>query len=399
VRRDTIVFMMIVLLTASLCDAQQPEPSTRTAVIEEEQARKVDELHPYVPNKAEKYVDYAERVLSTGLKVHPFFQSAYSGGGFTMGAGYRKFLGGYDNIDVRGSITFSGYKRLEAEFVAPRLFDRQGHLSVIGGWREATAVGYYGPGMANSSDDRANYGFKQPYGSATLDLRPGRRALLLRGGLEATEWQQTPGSGSAPSVDSIYTPETLPGLGASVTYLHSLASVALDTRPAAGYTRRGGSIGVTYHDFADRENLFGFSQVDYEALGHVPLMREAWVLSFRGYVSTTATKAGQDIPFFMLPSVGGGSSLRGFSSWRFRDRNSLLLQAEWRAMVNRFVDMAVFYDAGKVTAYSRDLNLHHLKSDVGLGFRFHGPMATPFRVDFAKGQEGFTIVWAASAAF
>lgn len=33
----------------------------------------------------------------------------------------------------------------------------------------------------------------------------------------------------------------------------------------------------------------------------------------------------------MLPSVGGGSSLRGFASWRFRDRNSLLLQAEWRS--------------------------------------------------------------------
>ena len=49
---------------------------------------------------------------------------------------------------------------------------------------------------------------------------------------------------------------------------------------------------------------------------------------------------GQEIPFFMLPALGGGSSLRGFTSWRFRDRNSLLLQAEWRVIVNRFLDMA-----------------------------------------------------------
>ena len=55
----------------------------------------------------------------------------------------------------------------------------------------------------------------------------------------------------------------------------------------------------------------------------------------------------------MLPSVGGGSSLRGFSSWRFRDSNSLLLQAEWRIMVNRFLDTAFFYDAGKVAAQHR----------------------------------------------
>jgi surface antigen Omp85-like protein len=392
-------FLLGILLTAGVCAAQQPEPATRTAVLEQQQAEKVRDLHPYVPNQAEKYVDYAERVLTTGLKLHPYFQSAYSGGGFTVGAGYRTFIGAYDNIDVRGSITPSGYKRLEAEFVAPRLFDRRGFLSVIGGWREATQVGYYGQGTANSNEDRANYGFKQPYASATLDVRPGRRALLLRGGLESTNWQQTPGSGSAPSVDEVYTPDALAGLGASVTYLHSLATVALDTRLSPGYARRGGYFGVTYHDFADRDSAFGFSQIEYEALQHVPLVREAWVLSFRGYVSTTAAKAGQEIPFFMLPSIGGGSSLRGFSSWRFRDRNSVLVQAEWRAMVNRFVDMAVFYDAGKVTPYSSDLNLDQLKNDAGLGFRFHGPIATPFRVDFAKGNEGFTIVWASSAVF
>ena len=397
-RRRALAAALYVLWAASPCSAQQ-EASTRTELIAREQAQKVDDLHPYVPGKAEQYLDYAEQVLTTGLKLHPFFQSAYSGGGFTLGAGYRKFLGGYNNVDVRGSITFSGYKRIEAEFVAPRLFDRRGFLSVIGGWREATAVGFYGTGTSNSADDRVNYGFKQPYASATLDVRPRRRALVLRAGLEATEWQQTPGTGSAPPIDSAYTPETLPGVGASVTYLRPLVTVALDTRPAAGYARRGGYYGVTYQDYSDRDGLFGFSQIDYEALQHVPILRDAWVLSFRGYVSTTAMKSGQEIPFFMLPSVGGGSSLRGFASWRFRDRNSLLLQAEWRALINRFFDMAVFYDAGKVTAYSSDLNLEGLKNDAGLGFRFHGPMSTPFRVDFAKGNEGFRIVWAASAVF
>jgi outer membrane protein assembly factor BamA len=248
-------------------------------------------------------------------------------------------------------------------------------------------------------DDRVNYGFKQPYASATLEFRPRRRAFLLRGGVEATEWQQTPGSGSAPPIDSAYTSETLPGLNASVTYLHPSATVGLDTRSAIGYARRGGYYGVTYHDFSDHDSLFGFSQIEYEALQHVPILRDAWVLSFRGYASTTATKSGQEIPFFMLPSVGGGSSLRGFTSWRFRDRNSLLLQAEWRALINRFFDMAVFYDAGKVTAYSSDLNLDGLKNDAGLGFRFHGPAATPLRIDLAKSNEGFRIVWSSSAVF
>ena len=45
--------------------------------------------------------------------------------------------------------------------------------------------------------------------------------------------------------------------------------------------------------------------------------------------------------------------LRGYSSRRFRDQNSLLLQAEWRIMVNRYLDLAFFYDTGKVAAPDR----------------------------------------------
>ena len=99
----------------------------------------------------------------------------------------------------------------------------------------------------------------------------------------------------------------------------------------------------------------------------------------------------------MLPSVGGGSTLRGFSSRRFRDRNSLLLQAEWRIMVNRFLDTAVFYDAGKVAARTSDLDLNGLKSDFGFGFRFHGPFATPLRIEVARSREGLRLVFATSA--
>ena len=98
-------------------------------------------------------------------------------------------------------------------------------------------------------------------------------------------------------------------------------------------------------------------------------------------------------------SVGGGSSLRGYSSWRFRDLNSLLLQAEWRIMANRFFDTAVFYDTGKVTASRSDLDFDGLKHDYGIGARFHSPLATPLRVDVAKSPEGLHIVFSSSAVF
>jgi hypothetical protein len=393
---------LLLALAATFASAQdqQPEPDSRAAIIEQQQAEKATQVHPYVPNAAEGYLNYAERVLSRGgMHFHPFFVNAYAGGGFTLGAGYNSYLGSYNTLDVRGSLTPSGYKRLEAEFLAPRLFKRQARLSLLGGWREATEVGWFGTGTATSLDDRANYGFKQPYGVATLDFRPGRRAFALRGMVEATEWQQTPGRGDEPSVDEIYTPETLVGLGSTITYLHTAATVGFDRRPSPDYARRGGFYGVTAHDFHDQDGRYGFRQWDYEAVQHVPLVRETWVLSFRARVTTTATKDDQPIPFFMLPSLGGGSTLRGYTSWRFRDRNTMLMQAEWRVIVNRFFDMGVFYDGGKVAAHARDLDFDDLKHDFGLGFRFHGPLSTPLRIDIARGNEGLRMVWAVGAAF
>jgi hypothetical protein len=387
-------------LAASPLAAQTAETGTRAETIERAQAEKATELRPYVPSKAERYLNRAETVLTAGgLSLHPYFESAYAGGGFTLGAGYRTYTGAYNTVDVRGSITFSGYQRIEGEFVAPHLLNRQGRLSVIGGWREATEVGFYGLGSSTSIDERANYGFTQPYGLATFDLRPARRRIVLRGGFEASRWEQTPGTGSAPSVEEVYTPDTLTGLGAAVTYLHSLGMVGFDSRLSPDYARRGGFYGVTFHDFSDPDGGFGFTQWEYDAVQHIPVLRNTWVLSFHGRVATTGTKSNQEIPFFMLPSVGGGSSLRGYKSWRFRDRNSLELQAEWRVMVNRFVDMAVFYDAGKVTARAGDLGLDELKSDVGVGLRFHGPLTTPLRIEFARSSESFVLVFSAHASF
>jgi hypothetical protein len=381
--------------------AQPAAPASREATIIELQRQKATVLHPRVPDKPERLLERVEAYLTPGkLLWHPYFISAYSGGGFTLGAGRLFYVSPYNTIDVRGSYTLSNYKRIEAEFRAPRLFNRHGRLSVIGGWREATQVGFFGIGTPDTSkDDRVNYSFSQPYTSATLDVRPWRLPLFLQGGVEYSQWSPDSGSGSFPSIETVYTPATLPGLGAEPTYLHTKGAIAFDTRTAVDYTRRGGYYGVTWHDFSDSDDAFGFRQTDLEAIQHIPILRDAWVLSLRARVESTDTGDDQQVPFFMLPALGGGSSLRGFSSWRFRDLHSILLSAEWRVLVNRFIDTAIFVDAGKVVPERKHLDLQDLKSDVGIGFRFHGPVSTPLRIEFAHSNEGLVLVFSASSAF
>ena len=190
-----------------------------------------------------------------------------------------------------------------------------------------------------------------------------------------------------------------PGLGTRTTFLHTQATVGFDSRASSGYARRGGFYGVTGHDYTDRDDALGFRQVDYEVIQHIPVLRDTWVLSLHGLAKTTWDKGDEATPFYLLPSLGGGSNLRGFASFRFSDRNSLLLQAEWRIIVNRFFESAVFYDAGKVAAHKDDLDFNHLKHDYGFGLRFHAPLATVLRIDVARSKEGTRLVFAASPSF
>jgi hypothetical protein len=396
---STMFAVFMCLAAATLARAQTPEP-TRREVIEQEQAEKAKTLHPYMLTTTERMLNKLEDITVNGvMRWHPFFDSAYHGSGFSPGVGYMSHVSPYNLLDVRGNYSILGYKKVEAEFIAPRIFQRRGELSVLGGYRDATQVAFYGFGTDSSKSDRANYLFKQPYVSGLMTLWPTRKLLMVRGGVEYTQWTQNPGEGSFPSVETVYTPQTLPGLGAKINYLHTQGTVGFDWRPSRDYARRGGYYGVTLHDYTDNDQQFGFRQVDYEVVQHFPILREAWAISLRGLMQTSSTKSGQQIPFFMLPSLGGGHNLRGYESYRFRDRDSLLLQAEWRIMVNRFMDTAFFYDTGKVAARTRDLDLDGLTHDYGFGMRVHSPFSTLFRVDLAKSPEGLMLVFAGSAPF
>ena len=375
---------------------------TRAGRIAAEQQEKAKDLKPHAPNKAEVVLAKVEEQFITGaLHWHPFFESALAGGGFTLGAGYLTHVGSYNTIDVRGSYTFSGYKRIEAEFRAPRLFDRRGTLSVLGGWREATQVGFYGIGTGDTSiDDRANYSFRQPYASATprrpadaAAAVPGRRRRVLRVGPAFRRRVRAVGRGGLHARDAAR-PRREDHLPAHAGHRGlRLAHLAPATRAAAATTASPTTTSptTTTPTASARWTTRRFSTSRSSATPGC----------CRCTAGSRPPYAGDDeaMPFFMLPALGGGSNLRGFSSWRFRDRHSLLLQAEWRVLVNSFFDTAIFYDAGKVTARRSDLDFNDLKSDYGIGFRLHGPLATPLRIELAKSNEGLALVFSSKAAF
>jgi hypothetical protein len=395
-RHTTIIahLVLVPLLCASAVNAQ-----TRVAEIAAEQARKAAESAPYEPSAAERWaIAVHHEFLSDPSGFYPYFGSVYSGGGFTLGAGYRQFYGDRTHLDVKGLYSFKNYKLLELST------DSWGHssgrfdLHARVGWRDATQVAYYGLGMTTTTDNESDFGLEQLYVGGDVQIRPGGFTVVGLG-LTYDDYSLGSGAGSTPSIEELFTPATAPGLGDSPTYLHTALSGGLDWRRSPGYSRRGGLYQVTYHHYSDLDETYSFDRVDGEIVQHLPILRENWVISLHGLVQTTLDDD-DVVPYFLMPSLGSGSTLRAYPSGRYRDRHSLLLAGELRWIPNRLaLDMAVFYDMGKVTSFWDGLSLEGLKSNVGIGVRFHGPIATPLRIELAHGREGFNLVFSGSAAF
>ena len=357
-------------------------------------------MKPPEPDKAEALVRRVEAIfLESPSGFYPYFASVYHGGGLTGGAGYRKFYGDNTSWNVQGLYSIKNYKLIEfATESRDHLAKRLSFGSKLG-WRDATQVGYYGLGIQSNQDDRTNFRFQQTYADGHITFRP-VWWFPIQGSVGGEHWESKEGKGDFPSIETMHTPATAPGLGANPTYLHTQAAVGIDWRsPSPGYTRRGGLYQATFHDYRSNQGgIYSFQRLDGDVIQHIPLYRETWVLALRGSAVTTLND-NDLIPYFLLPALGDGSSLRAFDTDRFRDRHSLLLSGEFRWLPGSAVDMAFFYDAGKVASRRGDLNFKGLKSDVGVGIRFHGLVATPLRVDFAVGNEGIKLVFSASSAF
>jgi outer membrane protein assembly factor BamA len=186
----------------------------------------------------------------------------------------------------------------------------------------------------------------------------------------------------------------LPGLNADPLYLHTYGMGALDSRESPGYSRSGTLVQATVHDFGALDGApYSFRRVDGVAQQLIPIMRGNIVFDLSGRVWSTSPDGGDEVPFFLMPDLGGSTFLRGFRNYRFRDRNAMLLTAQYRWYVQEYVDGVLFYEAGKVAPRFGDLDLDDLEKSYGIGLHFHSPRTTVLRLEVARSREGFRFIF------
>lgn len=107
-------------------------------------------------------------------------------------------------------------------------------------------------------------------------------------------------------------------------------------------------------------------------------------------VQAVAASTFGDVPFHLMPRLGGSGILRGILEGRYRDRHLLAAQAEYRLHVWRRFGIVAFAGAGQVARRLEQASLRGLHYSVGSGLRFRlDPReGTCLRLDFGYAGSG-----------
>lgn len=375
--------VLISLLLSSPVVAQ----TTRAETIADLQAEKAKNLGTEGPSEAELVVQriLASPLLNGGDGMYPWFGSVFGGSGMAIGAGYLKRLEKAASINVFGGISLNNSILLSTRLAAPALWRGRLRVDVNATWTDARGVSFYGFGPTSDQSARLRYDYQPTDATSNVAFMP-VRWLALSGGysfvnIETASHRSSEIAGAGP------------GLGEGLRYNVTRAGVAIDWRRSPGYSTRGGYYRAEWERHHETNNFpFSFDSQEYEVVQVLPFVREQFVLAARGLMTVTRTEAGHEVPVMLAPYLGSGGTLRGYTSRRFADRNRLLLTGEYRWRPSRYLDLALFLDAGQVAPDKHQFRDGDFETNWGIGARFHGPRFTAIRVEVARGREGLVLV-------
>jgi hypothetical protein len=224
---------------------------------------------------------------------------------------------------------------------------------------------------------------------------------------------------SVPSIEDVFSESSVPGFSAEPTFGRYRGFAELTypfvpgpADPEAPESYRG-AYQIALEAVRDHDSgQHSFHRWETEVQQRIPGLRPGQRLTLHGFVSSTNTDA--DVPFYMLYTLGGSgglkafrpdllgtdgtrATLRGFRSYRFRDRALVLMQAEYRIPIVSQVHATVFVDAGQVAPRPSAL-FKDLRTGTGfsLGYMHEGKSVARVDVGFGGG-EGVHVLWSFDA--
>jgi len=304
--------------------------------------------------------------------------------GFAVGPAIsRTRLAGPIDGHVKAVFSVKQYQLYEAGIDVPEI-SRWMSFSLSSRYRNYPQEDFWGLGPNTPESARANYLMEDLDTTATVAATFHK----LRAGLSGGYLKINTGPGRDtryPIVPEAY--ELQPSFG------HVGGFVEYNSLDEQSDPHKGGS-----YSFQWTAYLGTFQNYDVDLRYFIPvtasdrigLRMESWF---------THSSPDEHIPFFMLPFVGGSESVRGFPQYRFRDRNALLLNSEYRHSLNGFLDVVGFVDAGRVFHIAENFGLRYLHPGYGVGARVKFGSRMFFGIDVGFSSEGGKVYFRSDQMF
>jgi hypothetical protein len=375
------------------------EGTTRAAVLQQEREEKQRAIEPYQPNIVEKALKTIETqgLLIGRDGVYLKLGSLTTGSGFAYGLGYRtrRLFDDMGSLDVWAGASLSRYWATEARVRFPMLADGRLLLEGYGRRHEYPREDYFGLGPDSLRRNQTDFNLRATSDGTKAGIRVAP-AVTLGGGLDYLQPTITDGKDAGlPSITDIFDDRSAPGLATQPDFVRASAFLDIDYRRPLN-ARKGGYYHFEYSQYSDRgRGTYTFNRFDVDLRQYVSFLGERRIFVGRVLASTSDVDRDRQVPFYLMPTLGGRDTLRGFRDYRFRGPHALLLQGEYRFEIWSGLDGALFYDAGKVETRRSRLNFRDLESDYGFGFRFNTDNGIVLRVDSAFGSRDGKHLWIA----
>ncbi len=405
-RARAVHFPTIMKMTALLVSTMMAIPMTASAQTSSTASGDFDNLP--VPSWGKAVLD------SFSKPLHPIIGGVGSGGGVGVGVGY-------DSPDEKrwyqkseAIVTIRRYWGFEGE-IGHRSLSGRSQLGAFGAVRHLGRVDFFGLGPDSTFDQRTSFRLRE-----TIAGTRGwyRLAPAIRLGGSAAMYKPALGRGTnraVPAIEELFPIAEIPGFAAEPTFgryrgvaeFRHPAPPDPDTAPEEGAVR--GAYQLAFEAVRDYDTgRYNFHRLELEAQQRFRGITQNQRLTLHGLVATT--NSGSEVPFYMLYTLGGGgglksfrpgmlgtdgtnATLRGFRNFRFRDRNLVLMQAEYRIPLHRRVHTTVFVDAGQVAPRTSEL-FSDIRQNVGFSLSYMRGEKTVGRMDVGfGGGEGVHLFW------
>ncbi len=378
----------VALASPAATDAQD----SRTASIEKLRDEKAAALQPYQPGTIERALLFIERddpLRKIAPRNGVFVQYGYTGkpvgSGIGASVGYRRDLfDGRARVVAETGATWRHYRVVRADFSVPSLAGGRLELGVEGIDRHDPEEDFYGLGADSLEANRVSFLFDRRDVQGRAVVKPGRG---LQAGVRVGRAAASVSAGRDsrfPSIEERFSDPDAPGLGQQPDFSYRDLFALLDRRDQPGNPRAGGYYRIMWRGYSDLDyTRYSFHLVDADLQHFFPIFDKKRVFALRGRIVTTGADAGQIVPFYFRPTLGGSDSLRSVRDFRFRDNNTLAMNVEYRWEAFSGLDMALFTDVGKVASRSADLDFSDLEHGYGIGFRFNTFRSVFPRLDVA----------------